>query len=59
MYWDGLVYEGINPEKGIVIAKKHTSGVKNLVKVINNMKDQAGNLYNFECKTWEDENIYI
>ena len=59
MYWDGLVYEKIHPRKGIIIAKEHSSGVKNLIKVINEMKDQSGRNYNFECKTWEDENIYI
>ena len=59
MYWDGLVYENIHPKKGIVIAKKHSSGVKNLIKIVNEMKDQSGRQYNFEYKTWEDENIPI
>lgn len=57
MYWDGLVYDNITPTKAVIIAKEHSSGVKTLVSVINNMTDAKGNKYNFIIKTWKDESI--
>ena len=57
MYWDGLVFDKVHPDKAIIIAEEHSSGVKTLVDVINGMKDQSGRKYNFVCKTWEDESL--
>lgn len=57
MYWDGLVYDGIHPAKAIIIAKSHSSGVRTLIEVINEMKDQSGRQYNFIAETWEDEGL--
>lgn len=59
MYWDGLVYDGIKPDKGILIASEHTDSVKSLVSIVNTMHDANGNNYNFTLKTWKDEGIII
>lgn len=57
MYWDGLVYDGNPPTKGILISAEHPDSVKKIVNIINSMKDANGNNYNIEMKTWKDENI--
>ena len=53
MYWDGLVYDGIVPSKGVLVADEHPQSVKDMIRVVNDMKDQHGNQYQFECSTWE------
>jgi len=59
MYWDGLVYDGIVPTKGILVASNHPESVKSLVSIVNTMCDANGNNYNFEIRTWEQEGIII
>lgn len=53
MYWDGLVYDGITPAKGYLVAKEHPDSVLELISIVNTMKDASGKSYNFEAKTWE------
>lgn len=57
MYWDGAVSDGIKPTEGILIASTFSTGVDIVLSVINSMKDQNGNNYNFIKKTWKDEKI--
>lgn len=59
MYWDGLVYDGIKPDKGILVASEHPNSVINLLQIVNTMCDTNGNNYNFEAKTWQDLGINI
>lgn len=59
MYWDGLIYDGITPNKGILLAASHPDSVKNLVSIVNTMCDANGNNYSFETKTWEQEGIIL
>ena len=59
MYWDGLVYDGIKPTKGILVAREHPGTVINLIQVVNTMKDTNDNNYQLEAKTWEDLGISI
>lgn len=54
MYWDGLVYDGINPDKGYLVAESHPESVISLITIVNSMKDANGNNYNFGVKTWEE-----
>lgn len=57
MYWDGLVYEGINPTTGVLVSAYHPQSVYDMVAIVNTMKDYNGNNYNFICKTWKDLEI--
>jgi hypothetical protein len=57
MYWDGLIVDGIQPSKGILIASGHPNSVVELVQIINQKSDPNGKNYNFELKTWKDEGI--
>jgi hypothetical protein len=59
MYWDGLIYEGMRPNKGILIGSVHPESVKRMIEFVNKMKDANGNNYNFELTTWEDKNINV
>lgn len=54
MYWDGLVYDGLNPDRGILVAREHPQSVKDMIQVVNNMKDMQGNKYAFIFKTWQE-----
>ena len=54
MYWDGLVYDGLAPHKGILVATEHPQSVKDMIKVVNDMKDMMNNCYKFECTTWDE-----
>lgn len=54
MYWDGLVFDGIKPDKGILVAKNHPDSVANLLFIVNAMKDANGNNYCFELKQWAE-----
>lgn len=54
MYWDGLVYDGIKPDCGVLVASTHPKTVSDLIAIVNTMKDTNGNNYNFELKTWRD-----
>lgn len=59
MYWDGLVYDGVTPNKGILLAATHPNSVKELITIVNNMCDANGNQYNFETKTWDEVGIVM
>ena len=52
MYWDGLVYDGITPNNGVLVAKNHPDSVKGLIAIVNTMSDANGNNYHFVTKTW-------
>lgn len=54
MYWDGLVFDGIKPDKGILVAESHPESVKELLQIVNAMKDANGNNYKLEASTWQD-----
>lgn len=54
MYWDGLVYDGISPTNGILVANEHPESVNELIQIVNTMKDAEGNKYNFTTKTWDE-----
>ena len=54
MYWDGLVFDGVRPNKGILIANEHPESVLNLIEVVNSMCDAGGQNYCFETKKWSD-----
>lgn len=57
MYWDGLVFDGIQPSRGILISAEHPDSVKQIVQAVNQRRDAKGNLYNVELKTWKDEGL--
>ncbi len=57
MYWDGLVYDGIRPKKGFLVAKTHPDSVKSLIEIVNGMKDSNGDSYNLKTIEWEDLGI--
>ena len=59
MYWDGLVYDGIKPTKGILLAKEHPDSVYELINIVNTMEDANGNSYNFEATTWAQNDILL
>lgn len=54
MYWDGLIFDGVTPDDGILVAAKHPDSVKNLIQIVNTMKDANGNNYHLETKTWSE-----
>ena len=54
MYWDGLVFDGIIPNKGIIVADEHPDSVKDMVSVVNTLIDSNGNHYNFTCELWTE-----
>jgi hypothetical protein len=54
MYWDGLVYDGVKPNIGILVATNHPDSVKSLIAIVNTMKDTNENNYNLELKTWDE-----
>ena len=57
MYWDGLVFDGINPSRGVLISSEHPDSVSQIVQTVNQRKDAKGILYNIELKTWRDEGL--
>ena len=59
MYWDGLVYDGVNPDNGILVASYHPDSVKNLLEAVNDMPDANGNHYHFEAKTWAEVGLDV
>lgn len=59
MYWDGLVYENMRPNKGILIGNSHPDSVQRMIEFVNKMKDANGNNYNFELITWDDKGIPV
>ena len=59
MYWDGLVYENMRPNKGILLGNSHPESVRKMIEFVNKMKDANGNNYNFELMTWEEKGIPI
>lgn len=59
MYWDGLVYDGVKPTNGFLVANEHPESVKNLIQIVNTMQDANGNNYHFTAKTWEECGLKI
>lgn len=59
MYWDGLVFDGIKPNTGYLVAKNHPASVCALMSIVNSMKDANGNNYNFDVMTWKDLGLNI
>ncbi|MGF0019924.1 hypothetical protein [Sporofaciens sp. SGI.106] len=59
MYWDGLIYDGIKPDRGILVAIEHPESVKNLISIVNTMCDANGNNYNFVAQTWGEIGINV
>lgn len=57
LYWDGLVYDGINPDVGVLIAAEHPKSVEAIVELVNNRLDDNKRKYNFIMKTWNQEGI--
>lgn len=57
MYWDGAVADTLTPTEGILLASSFSPGVSIVLSLLNTMKDQNGNNYNFSTKTWNEENI--
>ena len=57
MYWDGCVFDGKKPTKGILISAEHPDSVKKIIDVLNTMQDANGENYCFELKTWKEEGI--
>ena len=54
MYWDGLVFDGITPDRGILVASEHPESVRGLIQIVNTMRDASGNNYHLETATWAD-----
>lgn len=54
MYWDGLVYDGVTPTEGFLVAEEHPDSVEELIQIVNRMKDADGNYYNLTTKTWDE-----
>lgn len=57
MYWDGLVFDGIEPSEGILIASSLSDGAKKMMDHFNKRKDSNGKHYNLSFKTWADEAV--
>lgn len=57
MYWDGLLYDGIRPNKGVLIAKNHPESVVNMISLVNSMLDASGQNYCLELQKWSDYNL--
>ena len=57
MYWDGLVFNNVNPSQGILLGENHPESVLQMIEYINKMKDANGNNYKFIIKTWDEYNI--
>ena len=59
MYWDGLVYDGVSPDIGILGASYHPESVKVLLESANAKLDAHGNHYHFEAKTWAEVGLDV
>jgi hypothetical protein len=57
MYWDGLLLDGVQPSKGVLISSTHPDSVRELIAISNQKLDVNGKKYNFELKTWKEEGI--
>ena len=57
MYWDGLVYDGVKPDLGILVADTHPDSVLQMIQHVNLMKDAEGRNYNIVAKTWSELGI--
>ena len=59
MYWDGLVYDKVPVNKGVLVAKEHPDSVYELLKVVNSMTDANGIHYCLEAKKWSDLGLNV
>lgn len=57
MYWDGCVYDGIQPNQGVLIASSHPESVKKIVDLFNTREDANNRNYNIKLSSWKDEGI--
>ena len=57
MYWDGCVFDGIQPTEAVLLASNHTNAVRAVLEFLNGMRDNNDRNYNFSLKTWNDEGI--
>ncbi|MEG1578682.1 MAG: ATP-binding protein, partial [Oscillospiraceae bacterium] len=57
MYWDGCVVDGIPVEDGVLIASRHSEGVRKLVEITNRMCGPDGRPYHFRLETWRDVGV--
>ena len=57
MYWDGLVFDELDPYQGLLVAVEHPQTVQDMVKIVNTMKDAKGRQYNLKCTTWMELGI--
>ena len=59
MYWDGLIFDKVTPNNGILVANYHPDSVKDLIQIVNTMKDANGNNYHLEAKTWSEVGLDV
>lgn len=57
MYWDGAVKDGLDPDKGILIASEFSRGAEQMIQELNSQTDANGNSYNFTTAIWDDEDV--
>ena len=57
MYWDGLVFDGVRPNRGMLIASQFGNGVEEVRLLLNSRLDHEGIRYNFETITWHEKQV--
>lgn len=57
MYWDGCVYDGIQPTEAILLASRHNEAVQSVTDFLNEMVDNNDQHYNIRLRTWNDEGV--
>lgn len=63
MYWDGLVLEGTQPTRGILLAASHTDNLKEMVRILNTLPTpcfpdgRPSAPYNFSLSTHREKQL--
>lgn len=63
MYWDGLVLEGTQPTRGILLAASHTDNLKEMVRILNALPTRCfpdgrpSAPYNFSLSTHREKQL--
>ena len=57
MYYVIAVVTGTDVHEGVLVAREHSKGVKNLVAIFNKLKDPRGKLFNLRLSSWVDEGV--
>ena len=57
LYWDGFVFDGIQPSKGILISVEYPDSEKQIIQAVNQRRDAKGVNYDIELETWKDEGL--